>query len=74
MTTNMPKCEHCKDWGETVLEGLIIHCPKCNRPTWVNLGVNCPAGMDWAVAGFGANLYETYKRTIWPGLLARARD
>lgn len=50
------RCGKCQDWGETVLRGTYpncpfpIPCPECGRLTWPNLGVNCPAGMAFALS------------------------
>lgn len=44
MTTDKTVCETCKDWGPTITKGVSIPCPICNRLTYPNLGVNCPAG------------------------------
>lgn len=46
-------CPICRDWGRTVRDNEpvpVIRCPGCRRPTWPNLGVNCPAGCAAALA------------------------
>lgn len=48
-------CENCKDWGRTMEPGqapIIIHCSKCGRATYPNLGVNCPAGSAVSFGSF----------------------
>lgn len=45
-------CDTCKDWGNTVTEEHAIlygcvRCPKCDRATYPNQGVNIPAGCEW---------------------------
>lgn len=46
------RCATCKDWGESQPpDPPMIRCPSCGRNTYPNLGVNCPAGDAWAVAG-----------------------
>lgn len=46
-----PICSNCANWGRTIEDTkdmYTIKCPKCNRCTYANLGVNCPAGMSVA--------------------------
>lgn len=74
-------CPTCSTWGRTLslLEDVVaIPCPDCRRPTWPNLGVNCPAGAAAALST--ARVYELTRRwksqyppTLPPNLYARSQ-
>lgn len=57
-------CPTCKDWGADQLDParFAIHCPDCKCPTYPNLGVNCPAGSNVAIAHAMALHHQLYHK------------
>lgn len=50
-------CQTCEQWGRTIEpheQAPTVPCPACGRRTWVNLGVNAPAGSAWAYSTVAA--------------------